>query len=189
MQVLKFGGTSVGSPENIRKTIEIVTATSKKGAVAVVVSAFTGVTDQLISLAQAAASGDKNYLKEFKQLEKRHLDAAKELSLNPTKTLSQVKSELKNLEDTLHGVFLVREVSLKTTDFIMSFGERLSAFIISQSIENAEFLDARKVIVTDNHFGSARVNFEKTNQNIAKYFAKHSKLQIITGFIGSTEKH
>lgn len=175
----------MGTPESIKKSIEIIL--SETGKIAVVVSAFSGVTDQLIALARKAAGGDKSYLREFEELKQRHFEAIKALSLSPEATLKEVEGELRDLEDTLHGVFLVKEVSPRTVDFVMSFGERLSAFIISRSIEGAEFLDARNVVLTDNNFGSARVNFEKTNENIVKYFAEHDKLQIITGFIGATE--
>ena len=185
MKLLKFGGTSVGSPKNIKKIIEIIKRESKNDHVAVVVSAFGGLTDKIIESAHLAASGDKNYIKELASIKKRHLDAVKELSAN--KALKQVTETLQEFEDILQGIFLIREVSPRTMDLIMSFGERLSAYIISQSIPHAEFLDARTLIKTDDNFNSAKVNFPKSNKNIQEYFKTHKNLQIISGFISSTD--
>ena len=98
---------------------------------------------------------------------------------------------MNELEDVLHGVYLVKERTTRTLDYIMSFGERISAYIISESFKNAgypaEFLDARKVIRTDSNFGHAKVDFEVTNKLIRDYFKHHSEVQIITGFVSTSE--
>src|SRR5690606_18634768 len=95
------------------------------------------------------------------------------------------------LEDVLHGVYLVKERTARTLDYIMSFGERISAFIISEALReqgvDCEYLDARKVIRTDDQFGAARVDFEITNKQIADHFNQYQKLQVVTGFIASSE--
>lgn len=185
MKVLKFGGTSVGSPENIKKVIEIVKAEKK---LAVVVSAFSGITDQLIETANLAAKSDKKYESNLQAIKSRHYKACKELVLqkNQQTCKKNLKKVLQELEDILEGIFLIREISKRTMDLIMSFGERLSAYIISKAMD-AEFLDARKLVKTDENFGYAKVDFKKTDKNIQEYFKKNKKLQIITGFIGSTE--
>ncbi|WP_276374028.1 bifunctional aspartate kinase/homoserine dehydrogenase I [Chryseolinea sp. H1M3-3] len=192
MKVLKFGGSSVATPERIQSVIEIVKP-YLSGEVAVVFSAFGGVTDTLIQISSAALEGNLEYKTKLAELEKRHLTAVREL-VNVQKQsgiLAQVKFMMNELEDVLHGVYLVKERTVRTLDYIMSFGERISAYIISEAFKNqghaAEFLDARKVIRTDTNFGHAKVDFEVTNKLILDYFKHHPDVQIITGFIGTSE--
>jgi aspartokinase/homoserine dehydrogenase 1 len=197
--VLKFGGSSVGTPERINSVIEIVLRSkAKHGTIAVAVSAFSGVTDQLIRMATLAAGGDKRYIDEFTELKQRHQDAVETL-IEPGSerdiARATVESTLQELHDVLYGCYLLRELSKRTLDFVSSFGERLSAYIIAETITSrsqrnggvkAEFLDARRIITTDDNFGAAKVDFETTNASIQRYFQQHKDLQIITGFIGST---
>ncbi len=192
MKVLKFGGSSVATPERIQSVIEIVKP-YLSGEVAVVFSAFGGVTDTLIQISSLALEGNLEYKTKLAELEKRHLTAVREL-VNVQKQsgiLAQVKFMMNELEDVLHGVYLVKERTIRTLDYIMSFGERISAYIISEAFKNqgyaAEFLDARKVIRTDTNFGHAKVDFEVTNKLILDYFKHHPDVQIITGFIGTSE--
>ncbi|MBU2446931.1 MAG: bifunctional aspartate kinase/homoserine dehydrogenase I [Bacteroidetes bacterium] len=193
MKVLKFGGSSVSSPERIKNVIEIIRNTQRKCKNTLVVfSAFQNVTDQLIFISKLASEGRTEYIKGFTEIEKRHIAAGQELisHKNRDRAITKLKSDLKELADVLHGVFLVRELTPRTLDFIMSFGERFSASIISwalfdRGIKN-EFLDSRSLVKTDDHFGNARVLFDQTYHNIKTYFSLHKKLQIVTGFIGST---
>ncbi|PCJ90043.1 MAG: bifunctional aspartate kinase/homoserine dehydrogenase I [Flavobacteriales bacterium] len=192
MKLLKFGGTSVSSPERIEHVIQIVAKSSKKEKIAVVFSAFGGVTDKLIETAKLAAAGNKKYILLFNELENRHIRAIRELFgvKHQTSVLAQAKMTLNELEDILSGIFLIRELSIRSLDLIISFGERLSAYIISKALRqqvNCEFLDARKLVKTDNHFGNAQINFSKTNQIIRSHFKNRKPIQIITGFIGSTD--
>ncbi|MHB1687184.1 MAG: bifunctional aspartate kinase/homoserine dehydrogenase I [Ignavibacteriaceae bacterium] len=193
MKVLKFGGSSIGDPKRVKNVIEIIKQSiqfNKK--IAVVFSAFQGVTDELIKISNLAAAGDGEYFERYKLLEKKHLQIAKDLLDVKTQSnsLANLKLNLNELEDVLHGIFLVKELSARTLDFILSFGERLSAFIISQALKDndvdCEFLDSRELIKTDENFGSAKVDFLSTNNNITKYFRAHKKFQVITGFIAST---
>ncbi|MFZ6001735.1 MAG: bifunctional aspartate kinase/homoserine dehydrogenase I, partial [Bacteroidota bacterium] len=105
--------------------------------------------------------------------------------------LAHVKTTINELEDVLHGIYLVKERTLRTLDFVMSFGERLSAYIISEAFKDAgvpcEFLDARSIVRTDSHFGYAKVNFDITNKLIREHYKHHADLQIVTGFIGTSE--
>jgi bifunctional aspartokinase / homoserine dehydrogenase 1 len=169
MKVLKFGGSSVAKPERIRSVIEIIKPYLKDKP-AIVFSAFGGVTDNLIALSTA--------VRELVGIQKQ------------SSIIAQVKYTINELEDVLHGVFLVKERTPRTLDYIMSFGERLSAYIIAEVMKDqgidAEFLDARTVVRTDNTFGYARIDFEKTNALIQNHFSEHPKTQIITGFIGSS---
>jgi bifunctional aspartokinase / homoserine dehydrogenase 1 len=192
MKVLKFGGSSIATAQRIQAVIEIIEPYRPQG-VAVVFSAFGGITDALIEVSQLALLGDADYQLSLEKIERRHLEAVRKIVSvqKQGSILAQVKIRMNELEDVLHGVFLVKERTPRTLDYIMSFGERLSAYIIAEAFKNrgvsAEYLDARDVIRTDDHFGSARVEFEVTNQNIRKYFAEHSGLQVITGFIGTSE--
>jgi bifunctional aspartokinase / homoserine dehydrogenase 1 len=193
MKVLKFGGSSAATPERIKAIIQIVKPYLSQEPVTLVFSAFGGVTDTLIQLSTRALAGDDQYKMEFKALEDRHLDAVRALvdRQRQSSVLARVKTTFNELEDVLHGIFLVKERTLRTLDFVMSFGERLSAFIISEAFVDAgvlcEYLDARSVIRTDNHFGYARVDFEVTNKLIREHYKHHQELQVVTGFIGTSD--
>jgi aspartokinase/homoserine dehydrogenase 1 len=193
MKILKFGGSSVATPDRIKSVIQIVLPFVGKEPIAIVFSAFGGVTDMLIRLSNLALAGDQDYKLELEQLEKRHLDAVRDLIgvQRQSSFLAQVKFMINELDDILHGVYLVKERTPRTVDYIMSFGERLSAYIISEAFCDrgiaAEFLDTRTVVRTDNHFGHAKVDFETTNLLIRNHFASHPNLQIVTGFIGTSE--
>jgi bifunctional aspartokinase / homoserine dehydrogenase 1 len=196
MRILKFGGSSVGSPERIKQVVKIVKDTfDNHQPLAVVVSAFGGVTDELIKVGQQASHGNMNYFYTLLQIKKRHLEAAE--TLIPAQNLSIVLDDLqvhfKELNNALHGISLIKELSQRSLDFIMSFGERLSAYIISEALKpvipSAVFLDARKLIKTDRHFGIAHVKIEQTYSLIQNHFSNHSFMPVITGFIGSTEEH
>lgn len=191
MNVLKFGGSSVATPARIKSVIEIIKPYLKHKP-AVVFSAFGGVTDNLITLSSLALQGQVEYRDLLQSLETRHLDAVRELIgiQKQSSVIAQVKFTFNELEDVLHGVFLVKERTPRTLDYIMSFGERLSAYIIAEVLKDqqivAEFLDARIVIRTDNNFGYAKIDFETTNKFIQNHFEAHPNLQVITGFIGSS---
>jgi aspartokinase/homoserine dehydrogenase 1 len=193
MKVLKFGGSSVATPQRINSIIEIVKPRLVHEPMCLVFSAFGGVTDLLIQISQLALAGQPTYKEELVKIEQRHLEAVRALiSLQrQSGVLAQVKVTINELADILHGVFLVKERTPRSLDFIMSFGERLSAYIISEAFKdagiNAEFLDARRVVRTDGQFGYARVNFEVTNQQVNDLFSRSTSVQIITGFIGTSE--
>lgn len=194
MIVMKFGGTSVGSPENIRQVVRIVAqARAEQGAAAVIVSAFGGVTNGLLRLADLAAARDEAMEPELEALLQRHRDAVRDLIPQEfqSEASPKVESLLSDLRDVLQGVFLLREASLRSLDFISSFGERLSAMIIAyamrSSIPGTQYLDARKVVRTNDQFGMAQVDWDITNQQIRQAFNMSQDLQIVTGFIGATD--
>ncbi len=194
MKVLKFGGSSVAKPERIKSIAEILKDYYKRGEkFAVVFSAFGGVTDYLIKMSSAAAKGDENYIEHFNSFSKRHIDSVNELFNDNEKEpiLSELRQNHEVLKGLLKGVFLVREASPRTMDYVLSFGERNSNFIISQYLRkvgiNTNYLDARKIIKTDKKFGTAKVDIDTTFKNIKEYFANHPEVQITTGFIGSSK--
>ena len=194
MRILKFGGTSIGTPDRVERVVKILRSSVRQGKMAVVFSAFEGVTDELVRAGEQAAAGEKSYLRILKTLEQRHLTVVRDLlgTKRQPAVLARTRLVLNELEDVLNGAYLVKELSAKTHDFIVSFGERLSCYIISQKLQQsrfkAEFLDAREVVKTDADFGGAAVNFAKTGRLIRRHFRSANALQVITGFIGSTDK-
>lgn len=192
MKILKFGGSSVATPSRIMSVIEIIRP-CLGGEVAIVFSAFGGVTDQLIQVSTLALEGNPAYKEKLEQLQNRHLDAVRELTGVQAQgsILAQVKIRINELEDVLHGVYLVKERTARTLDYIMSFGERLSAYIIAEALKARQipvaYLDAREVIRTDSHFGQAKVDFDLTNKLITDHFKHHPDVQVITGFIATSD--
>lgn len=194
MKILKFGGSSVGTPERIKGIVEILKAYYTEGEkFTVVFSAFGGVTDSLIQMSQLAADGDESYNDHFTAFSNRHLEAVDQLITAPYQ--EQVKVELANnhevLKNLLYGIFLVREASPRTMDYVLSFGERNSAYLIAIALQqnglNTKYLDARKVIKTDKKFGSAKVDTQNTFKKIREYFSENPEIQIVTGFIASAK--
>ncbi len=192
MKVLKFGGTSVQSSEMIRKVGAIVQAAKAEDSVAVVVSAFSGITDQLEKVSTLASEGDENYHQVKQEIEKRHLQCVSELLpvQNQSGVLASVKMLLNELDDVLQGLFLLKELTPKSRDFVMSFGERFSSYIVAAYFNSigldAQLADSRTLILTDSSFGNALVNFEVTYQRIQEYFKQNQQLVVIPGFIGAT---
>jgi aspartokinase/homoserine dehydrogenase 1 len=194
MKVLKFGGSSVAKPERIRNIVEILKSYYAEGEhFTVVFSAFGGVTDMLIEMSQLAASGKETYQDLFDEFSDRHSRAVEELLREEYKkdVLPQLDRNHEVLRNLLHGIFLVREASPRTMDYVLSFGERNAAFIISYVLQQAgvksAYLDARKIIKTDKKFNSAKVDFELTYQKIREYYTEHPEVQIVTGFIASAK--
>jgi aspartokinase/homoserine dehydrogenase 1 len=193
MVILKFGGTSVGNNERIEKVAFILKKRfAKSGQTIIVLSALSGITDELIKMSKTASKGDISYKTSFIYIEGKHINLVKTLLpvKKQTEVLATIKLTLNELEDVLHGVFLVKELSARTLDFIMSFGERLSTYIITSYLSTTglkvEFIDTRELIVTDDSFGNAKVDFEITDKKIKNAFKNFTGLKIVTGFIAST---
>nr|HQU74096.1 bifunctional aspartate kinase/homoserine dehydrogenase I [Calditrichia bacterium] len=196
MIVLKFGGTSVGTPDSIKAVLEILQGLEKsKIPYCSVFSAMSGMTNLLISMSHKAASGDSTYRDLLQTFEKNHLDAVR--ALVPVKVqsgiLAHLKTQLNELEDMLQGLYLIRDLSNKSLDAVVSMGERLSVYIITQAGlqrgMKVAFADARKLIRTDDNFGSARIDFDITDANIADHFRQNTgTAQFITGFIARNNR-
>jgi len=127
MKVLKFGGTSVATPDRIKGIGELISKRHQQGErLTIVFSAFGGVTDKLIEVATTAANGDDSYIELFEALKERHDLACQELLSSDDPSIKEIESNFAVFKDLLHGVFLVREASPRTMDYILSFGERNS---------------------------------------------------------------
>ena len=194
MNVLKFGGTSVGSAENIKKVIEIVKSSSENDQVAVVVSAVGGITDKLMRASQKAIENDLNYKNDFNKLKEQHIEIMEGLLSGSTLTDTKdvILEKLSELERLLDGIFLINELSPKTTDKLLSFGELMSSLIIFEAMQehglNVQLKNSQNLIVTDSNFTNALVQFEETNANITSYFEHNKKLvTILPGFISKSE--
>jgi bifunctional aspartokinase / homoserine dehydrogenase 1 len=193
MLVLKFGGSSVGSAKGIEQIIGILKDKEYGANVsAVIVSAFSGVTDTLIGLASTAVRGEL-YKKQIEDLSKRHKDCAEHFlkAADLKNAVKVIEENITLLAQTLDGITLLGELSLRSKDLVMSFGERLSASLIASIFTangiKASFLDARELVKTNSNFGRAEVLKKETEDNIKAYFRKAKKtLQVVTGFIGST---
>lgn len=193
MIVLKFGGSSVASAERIRGVAEIIRGLNRKFKAAVVFSAFGGVTDDLIRMSRLAARRKDEYIEVFDKVRERHTVCIRELGLRRDKALyDYVEGVFSELHDLLHGIYLVKELSPRTLDFVSGQGEVLSASIIAAYFNAngiaSTYVDARQLVRTDEQFGSARVDFNATNQRIREHFRKLKGHAVITGFIGSTQK-
>lgn len=185
MKVMKFGGTSVGSVNSILTIKKIVGSADEP--VVVVVSAVSGVTDLLISTAKLASSGDENYLKDFKTIREKHESMLP--GLFSDETFEAVQFEIEKLLDELgnifKGLFLIKDCSMKTYDTVVSYGERISSFMVSKFLE-AKLLDARTFIKTDEQYGKHIVNFEATSKKVKETFAKIPDVSVVGGFISSS---
>ena len=193
MKILKFGGTSVANAQNIKLVLDIVNTKAKNDKLVVVVSALSKVTDLLHQAAIKAANNDESYKEIVAEIEKKHLEALKALIpvSEQSGLLSHVKRIINHLETLLEGCFLLGELSNRTTDTILSFGELLSSYIIAealkQNLKNSSYKDSRELIKTNANYGKAAVNFEVTNQLIVNYFASNeSQVVVMPGFIAST---
>ena len=160
MKVLKFGGTSVGSIESIQKVIEIISGNLKnKESIAVVYSAMGGVTNKLIEAGQMAAKNDTQYLEILKNIEERHFTVIRALVdvKSQSSIIAKIKGLFNELEDLLKGITYLREISNRTSDLLVSFGERLSTQIIAYTLQSqgidSEYIDAREVIKTNSNYG------------------------------------
>jgi aspartokinase/homoserine dehydrogenase 1 len=193
MRILKFGGSSVASPVRIRRVCDILESYYQDNIeFGVVFSALGGVTDQLLMLCDQAKEGDKKYKETFNAIKERHYSVCRELLEGDVLegALSELQENHENFSDLIHGIYLVRELSPRMKDHVVSFGERNAAYIISCVLNKmrvpAAYLDARKVVKTDDSFGRAKVELSVTNKLISEYFKSAKGIQVITGFIGST---
>ena len=190
MRVLKFGGTSVGSVENINQVIKIATEASKKQQIAVVVSAIGGITDLLLTTG-LQASAKETYKDTYEEIKSKHLDFTKSLIPKDSDAIKEIENLLGELDQLLQGIYLINELSPKTIDKLLSFGEILSSSIIARAMYaqglNAAKKDSRDLIITNEKHTKAAVNYKVTNSQLEYYFAKaKQKITVLPGFIAST---
>ena len=183
MKILKFGGTSVGSAENIKRISEIVL--NQQDKIIVVVSALGGVTDLLLGVARKAASGIK-LNGELLAIRARHEEIIETLfgTEDAAKTIDSLKPLFEELEKIVQGVTLIGELTPKTLDKILGFGERLSSLLISNYLK-VPLIDSMSVIKTDRNFGKANVDFGFTYELISEACSKINQFAVAPGFISS----
>ena len=186
MKVLKFGGTSVGSVNSMLSVKKIVEAIDEK--VIVVVSALGGITDKLINTSKMATAGDSAYEKEMKEIVNRHIEmvytvipAGKQREI----LLDQVNELLSELKDISQGIYLIRDLSPKTSATIVSYGERLSSIIVTALIKDAQWFDSRTFIKTEKKHNKHILDSELTTQLVKEAFKELPQVSLVPGFISS----
>jgi len=190
--VLKFGGSSLADAEKVKNVSSIIKSRNNDEKLIIIVSALNGVTNDLYKLADLSAKGD-HIITQFDLIILKHIKCIEELSIDSRNFLLTVNKYFDQLKDDLSLINKKQKLSLKSLDKIYSYGELLSASILAKYLSSVEIksdmLDSRLVVKTNNNYGFAEVQFEKTYDNIKKYFNNVEILQIVTGFIGSTENN
>lgn len=185
---MKFGGTSVGSVKSILSLRNIVEREARRQPVVVVVSALGGITDKLLQTAQLALNGDERYKSEMKAIADRHHQMIDTI-INDPKTredlFNTVDSLLEQLESIYKGVFLIRDLSEKTQNAIVSYGERLSSHIVAALIKGAKRYNSRKFILTEHKNGRHTLMAQKTEQLVKETLADMPRVAVVPGFISS----
>jgi len=187
-KVLKFGGTSVGIAAE--ETLQIILSESSK--IVVVVSALSGVTNQLIAAAKAAAANHPSLSSQILEIQEQHFTIVKSLipPVHQSALLGRMKVMFNELEKLLSGIALVTELSGRSLDSVVSFGERLSAEIFSEALtlrgRPSRAVDARSLFVAEEPFGNGRLLFKETNAKIAEWIQAEELTPIVTGFIAGT---
>lgn len=193
MIVTKFGGSSVANAQNINLVVDVVKQKAKFDKVVVVVSAFSGVTDMLLLASKKAANKDIDYKIIAESLNQKHREVVELLIADDKKAVAfeLIKANIDLLQTLLDGCFLLGELSNRTSDTIVSFGELLSSNIIAMAFQKSElqstFKNSRELIKTNNHFGKAVVDFEATNKLISEYFTNNqNQITVVPGFIATS---
>ena len=186
MKVMKFGGTSVGSVNSILSVKRIVESAGEP--VIVVVSALGGITDKLINTSKMAAAGDSAYEGEFREIVYRHVEMIKEVipaGAGQVALQRQIGELLNELKDIFQGIYLIRDLSPKTSDTIVSYGERLSSIIVAELIDEAKWFDSRTFIKTEKKHNKHTIDADLTNQLVKETFHSIPKVSLVPGFISS----
>lgn len=198
MNVLKFGGTSVANATNIKQTVSIFTQPQYSNSI-IVVSALSGVTDLLIQTAVDASIGNDKFKDSLQHIYQKHVDCVTALMpINNEAILESIQQEIKILTQTCEGIYNLGELTNRTKDKVVSFGELLSSKIIAAYLTSLNkshtWVDSREVIITDDNFSNAKVNFDETNKLIQAIVLRptstdqHSTLFLAPGFIASNSK-
>ena len=185
MKVMKFGGTSVGSVHGILSVKKIVEAQDE--SVIVVVSALSGITDQLYKVSRLASEGDESYVAEYQLMLQRHLEVIE--AVVPEHKIMHVQELIKlqfnDLSNILRGIYLIKDTSPKIIDTIVSYGESASSIIISNAINGAVHFESKNFIKTIHQFDKHIVDFPTTNELIKQKFANIEGIPVCGGFISS----
>lgn len=186
MKVLKFGGTSVGSVKSILSLKQIVENEAKKQPVVIVVSALGGITDKLLATSQLALKGDEAWREEFEAMVSRHHKMIDTI-ITDTKAredlFNKVDALLEQLRSIYFGVFLIHDLSEKTQDAIVSYGERLSSLIVATLIRGAKWFDSQEFIKTVDKNGKHVLDAELTSELVVRTFSDLPRISLVPGFI------
>lgn len=191
MKVLKFGGTSVGSVDSILSLKKIVEDEATNQEIVVVVSALGGITDKLIATSNLALKGDESWKDEFDGIVKRHHTMIDTIITDTSKSKELVKiidSLFEQLHSIFYGVFLIHDLSKKTMDAIVSYGERLSSYIVTALIPGAVRKNSRDFIRTEKKNGKHTLDSELTYRLVRESFQDLPRISIVPGFIGRDRK-
>ena len=183
---MKFGGTSVGSVNSMLNVKKIVESVDDK--VIVVVSALGGITDKLIKTSRMASEGDSGYEKEMKEIVNRHIEMVYTVIPAGQKRellLDCVNELLNELKDIFQGIYLIRDLSPKTSATIVSYGERLSSIIVATLINGAQWFDSRQFIKTEKKHNKNILDTELTNKLVCETFNEIPEVSLVPGFISS----
>lgn len=183
---MKFGGTSVGSVNSMLNVKKIVESVDDK--VIVVVSALVGITDKLIKTSRMASEGDSGYEKEMKEIVNRHIEMVYTVIPAGQKRellLDCVNELLNELKDIFQGIYLIRDLSPKTSATIVSYGERLSSIIVATLINGAQWFDSRQFIKTEKKHNKNILDAELTNKLVCETFKEIPEVSLVPGFISS----
>lgn len=186
MKVLKFGGTSVGSVKSILSLKHIVENEARRQPIVVVVSALGGITDKLLSTAQQAVSGNEAWKISFEEMVDRHhkmIDTIITNTIDREDLFNKVDALFEQLRSIYFGVYLIRDLSRKTQDAIVSYGERLSSNIVSSMVRGSMWMDSREFIKTEFAHGKNTLDSVLTNKLVRDAFAELPRVTILPGFI------
>ena len=186
MKVLKFGGTSVGSVKSILSLKHIVENEARRQPIVVVVSALGGITDKLLSTAQQAVSGNEAWKNSFEEMVDRHhkmIDTIITNTIDREDLFNKVDALFEQLRSIYFGVYLIRDLSRKTQDAIVSYGERLSSNIVSSMVRGSMWMDSREFIKTEFAHGKNTLDSVLTNKLVRDAFAELPRVTILPGFI------
>lgn len=189
MKVMKFGGTSVGTVNNMLSVKRIIESVDEQ--VIVVVSALGGITDKLIQTSKLAAEGDASYEKGMKEIVNRHIEMVYTVipaGRNREILLDRVNELLAELKNIFQGIYLIHDLSPKTSATIVSYGERLSSIIVTTLIDGAVWYDSRTFIKTEKKHNKHILDSELTNRLVRDSFQNLQKVALVPGFI-STDKN
>src|SRR5437773_4878046 len=198
MRILKFGGSSLATADCIRQVGKIALDSAADEQIVVVVSAFRGITNQLLACAHLAEKGNREWQRTWRQISSRHISVIAALVKKTRSAALRTKTQtlLNDLHDALHGVQLLSHAPPRALDLVASFGERLSTLIVASYLNQfrpAQAVDARELIVTDAQFTGASVDFSETNRRTRRYLATLFRagrgkrtIPVVTGVIAST---
>ena len=188
MKVMKFGGTSVGSVKSILSLKKIVETEARTQPVVVVVSALDGITDKLIATSKMAKQGDEHYREEFDAMVTRHHQMIEAIIQDEKKRIdlfNNIDQLFEQLKSIYFGVFLIHDLSKKTEDAIVSYGERLSSHIVAAMVKNGVRMNSRDFIRTQKKQGKHVIDADLTTELVKENFKdlNDKTIYVVPGFI------